>query len=200
MGDDASRVAALRAQMEQRLGPGRFRHSVAVAEEAVTMADLFGGDRTKVMIAGLIHDCAKDMAPADMLALAEKEGLLTDPAERENPSLLHGPVGAWEAPRLWGVADPVILDAVRYHTFGAHNMSLEACIIFMADLIEEGRDYNGVHVLRQLCREDLQAAMIEAIEQTFVYLERVRLPLHGGTLRCLDWLKKERGISWKARI
>ena len=81
-------------------------------------------------------------------------------------------------------------------------MSKEACIVFMADLIEPGRDYQGVDVLRRLCREDLWAAMVEALTQTLEYLEREKKPLHSGTLRCLKWLQEERSIewtTWKAR-
>ncbi|MEL7622013.1 MAG: bis(5'-nucleosyl)-tetraphosphatase (symmetrical) YqeK [Clostridiales bacterium] len=190
---------SLRDKLQGQLKPRRFNHSLAVADEAVAMGHLFGGDLVKLALAGLLHDSAKELSNEQLLALAEAQGLITDPAERENPSILHGPVGAWRACREWGIADPVILEAIRLHTVGGPDMSLEACIIFMADLIEPGRAYNGVDILRRLCRQDLRAAMIEAIEQTLVYLERKKLPLHQGTLLCLAWLKEERGIVWKAK-
>ncbi len=189
----------LQTELAGRLKLRRLNHSLAVADQAVAMGHLFGGDLVKLALAGLLHDSAKELDNEQLLALAEARGLITDPAERANPSILHGPVGAWLAFQQWGIEDPIILEAIRLHTTGGPAMGLEACIIFMADLIEPGRSYNGVEILRRLCRQDLRAAMIEAIEQTLVYLERKKLPLHQGTLRCLEWLKEERGIVWKAK-
>jgi len=194
-----SRWLSLKARMERELGPLRLAHSLAVADEAVGMGRRFGGDLLKLALAGLLHDGAKELGAANLLTLGEEWGLIGDPAERENPSLLHGPVGAWLAAERWGIGDPVILECIRYHTTGEAGLSREACIVFMADLIEPGRKYEGVDVLRQLCQENLRSAMIEALEQTFVYLERKKKPLHSGALRCLAWLKDKGGVKWKAR-
>jgi predicted HD superfamily hydrolase involved in NAD metabolism len=185
--------------MAQMLGQKRLNHSFAVADESVALGRVFGGDLAALALAGLLHDGAKELGNEKLLSIGESAGLITDPAERENPFLLHGPVAAWLADHEWGIRDPVILESIRLHTTGAGEMSKEACIVFMADLIEPGRAYAGVDTLRQLCMEDLRTAMIEAIEQTFQYLERTEKPLHQGTSRCLVWLKKERSIEWKAR-
>jgi len=190
---------SLKNRMAIVLQPERVVHSLAVADESVAMGHCFGGDLVKLAFAGLLHDGAKELSAVELLAFAEAKALVADPSERENPSVLHGPVGAWIARSAWGIDDPIILESIHYHTTGESNMSLEACIVFMADLIEPGRRYTGVEVLRRLCREDLRAAMIEAIVQTFDYLERKKLPCHGGTQRCLAWLEKGRSISWKAR-
>ena len=188
------------AQMANALKQKRYRHSLAVADTAVGMGRLFGGDLGKLAIAGLLHDGAKELGDAKLLAIGEKEGLIRDPAERANPSLLHGPVAAWMAPQTWRVDDPVILDAIRLHTTGAPGMGKEACIVFMADLIEPGRVYPDVVILRKLCGEDLREAMMEAIQQTFVYLAQKDQPIHGATRLCLDWLQHERSPIWKAKI
>jgi predicted HD superfamily hydrolase involved in NAD metabolism len=193
------RWRSLKDKLAGELKPQRLEHSLATADEAVIMGRAFGGDLARLALAGLLHDRAKDLGDEGLLALGEARGLITDPAERENPSLLHGPVGAWLVSREWGVEDPVILEAIRLHTTGGRDMSREACIVFMADLIEPGRTYDGVEALRRLCRQDLRAAMLEAIEQTLIYLERQKLPLHRGTLRCLAWLQEERGMTWTAR-
>ena len=43
------------------LKPGRFRHSVGVAETAEKLALLWGADPEKAFLAGILHDYAKDM-------------------------------------------------------------------------------------------------------------------------------------------
>jgi predicted HD superfamily hydrolase involved in NAD metabolism len=189
----------LKIRVEQMLHPKRLAHCYAVADESVAMGRRFGGDVVKLAFAGILHDAAKELGDGKLLAIGEAQGLIVDEAERENPSLLHGPVCAWLAQHEWGIADPIVLECIRFHTVAEANMGLEACIVFMADLIEPGREYTGVDLLRKLCRKDLRAAMIEALEQTFVYLERKKLPLHGGARRCLDWLRGEGGRAWTAR-
>ena len=184
-----SRWRGQRGRMEDMLGQKRFIHSLAVADTSVAMGEIFGGDPVRLALAGLLHDGAKGLGDERLLAFGASHGLISDPAERENPSLLHGPVAARMASDTWGVDDPVILEAIRYHTTGAEKMCREACIVFMADLIEPGRSYQGVDILRRLCGEDLRLAMIEAIEQTYVYLAREQKPLHNGTSRCLAWLR-----------
>jgi predicted HD superfamily hydrolase involved in NAD metabolism len=189
----------LRDKLAGVLQAQRFKHSLGTADEAVIMSRSFGGDPVKLALAGLLHDRAKELGNERLLALGEAQGLITDPAERESPSLLHGPVGAWLVSQEWGVEDPVILEAIRLHTTGGPAMSREACIIFMADLIEPSRDYEGVEVLRRLCRRDLRAAMIEAIEQVLINPGHQRKSLHQGSLRCLAWLNEERGTTWIAK-
>ena len=192
----AHRWQSLMAKITYMLKEKRITHSLEVADAAVTMGRAFGGDLVKLALAGLLHDGAKQMGNERLLTLGEVFGLLTDPVEKDDPSLLHGPVAAWLAQYEWGIDDPVILEAIRLHTTGGAGMSKEACIVFMADLIEPGRDYQGVDVLRRLCREDLWAAMVEALTQTLEYLERAKKPLHSGTMRCLTWLREERSIEW----
>ena len=186
-------------QIKEKLSPDRFTHSLAVADAAVTMGRTFGGDLVKTAIAGMLHDRAKDMPDSELLAFAQEHSLISDQSEIDRPSLLHGPVAACLAADEWGVDDEDILQSIRYHTTGEAGLCKEACIVFMADLIEPARSYPGVDTLRQLCRRDLKAAMIEALQQTFIYVERVGKPLHSGARRCLDWLESERSISWKAK-
>jgi len=176
--------------MKEQLSPKRLQHSLNVAQCGVELGRIHGGDLEKIKLAGLLHDAAKELSDEELLQIGKREGLITDPAEEIKPSILHGPVGAWLAENKWGITDPVILQSIRYHTTGGPNMSREALIVFMADLIEPGRTYKGVEILRKLAGEDLKQAVLEAIEQTFEYLARIKSPVHQGMMACKDWLEK----------
>lgn len=176
--------------MAKRLSKKRLEHSLRVVESGLELGRRYGGDLEKIKLAGLLHDGAKELSDQELLEISEANGLITDPAERLNPSILHGPVAAWLAKNQWEVSDPVVLEAIRYHTTAAPQISLEALIVFMADLIEPGRFYQGVDVLRALAKQDLKKAVLESIDQTFIYLARIKAPVHQGMVACRNWLEK----------
>lgn len=159
-----------------RLSPHRSQHSFAVARLAEQMARRFGADPARAYLSGILHDYAKGIPAPELMKLAEEKGLIEDPVERGNPDLLHAPVGAWLIEHELGISDPDILNAVRWHTVGAPGMSTLDKIIYLADVIEPGRDFPGVEQLRCLAERDLDRAMIAALDATLRYcIERGRL-------------------------
>ena len=65
------------------------------------------------------------------------------------PEILHGPVGAWIAENEFHITNEDILNAIRYHTTGRANMSKLEKIIYIADMIEPNRKFDGVEELRE---------------------------------------------------
>lgn len=155
--------------IERILTPTRVQHSLGVAEAAVQLAELYDEDPGKARIAGLAHDLAREMRPADMLAEAMMRKLPMERVDRQVPVLLHGPI---EAARLAedGLHDPDILQAVRLHTTGAPGMGPLAQIVFISDAIEAGRDYPGVDDLREASRNGLRTAMATVLRAQVGYL------------------------------
>ena len=54
-------------------------------------------------------------------------------------------------------------------------------IIYLADLIEPSRKFNGVDELRKIAREDLDLAMIKSLTHTIKYLLDRDLAIDGNT-------------------
>lgn len=157
------------AWLQERLPEDLYRHSLGVAETARTLAARFGVDGAAAYTAGLLHDLAKDLSPEALLNAAEGSGIVVDEIERKSPGLLHGPVAAVWAQRELAITAPSILDAIRYHTTGRAGMSRLEMIVYTADLIEPGRRYPGVEVLRELAGKDLAAACLAGLDQTIRY-------------------------------
>jgi len=166
-----------------KLSKRRFEHSVAVAREAREMAASFGADEEKAYLAGILHDYAKGISGPELLAIARENGLLTDDIEVSVPDLLHAPVGAYLLQKELGITDAEILAAVSKHTLGDYEMSTLDKIIFLADMIEPGRDYPGIERLSCLAGRNLDRAMVYGMDLTIRYcLERGRL-IHPKTVR-----------------
>jgi predicted HD superfamily hydrolase involved in NAD metabolism len=126
-------------------------HSECVAAAAAALARRFGVDEDDAGLAGLLHDYARDEDDLRLLALAEELGVPVTPFESEHPNLLHARVGAALARRdLPGIGEAV-LSAVEVHTVGALPMSDLDRVVYLADMIEPARAYEGVEELRAAC-------------------------------------------------
>ncbi len=170
------------AILERRLSEHRFQHSLAVAQAARELAQIFGEDTELAYKTGLLHDYAKGIPAPELIAMASDHDLIEDEIEKKVPDLLHAPVGAWLLRTELGIEDPAVLEAVKVHTMGSLAMSQLDKIIFLADMIEPGRDYPGQQRLDCLARRDLDQAMLYGLDATIRYcLDEGRI-LHPRTI------------------
>ncbi|HEX3012237.1 MAG TPA: bis(5'-nucleosyl)-tetraphosphatase (symmetrical) YqeK [Syntrophomonadaceae bacterium] len=171
----------------KRLSKSRYQHSLEVAKMARQMSEQFGEDSQRASLTGLLHDYAKGIAGNDLIKLAEEHNLITDEVDRQVPDLLHAPVGAFLLEHDLGISDVCILQAVRCHTVGCINMTRLDKIIYLADMIEPGRDYPGLERLRCLAVRDLDAAMLFGLETTIKYCIDCGRILHPMTIAVRNW-------------
>lgn len=178
-------------KIEERLSPDRFAHSLRVVDKALDLAkqSRCSLDLEKLRLAALLHDYAKDMPPEELLSIAFEHGLVTAEAEKVQPDLLHGAVGAFLCRRDLGMsaADEEILHAIRYHTTGCEKMSLLDKIVYLADLLEPGRTFAGVDELRRICEDDLDAGLLFAFDSTIQYVLARKLLIHPLTVQARNW-------------
>lgn len=161
----------LQKQMKEELSEDRFEHTLGVMYTAESLAMRYGIDMTKVAVAGLLHDCAKCIPNSQKIRLCKKHGIEVTENEEKNPSLLHAKLGALLAQKAYGVDDPEILSAIRWHTTGKPDMTMLEMIIYMADYIEPNRDKApNLREIRKLSFENLEEALYQVLEGTLSYL------------------------------
>ena len=177
--------SSIMAYVEKKIGRERYVHSVSTAEEAVSLAEIYGVDPVKARIAGLLHDVGKGHA-----AEAAQYGIEFDEIETMNPELAHGRIGAAMTRLDLGISDPEILSAIAYHTTGKANMSALDKVIYIADIIEQGRKFAGVDLIRTLAREDIDAAMMTALEKIMAFVRSKGLTLHPKSMEAYQYLKE----------
>ena len=150
--------------------PSRKAHSLRVAELAASRAPSLGISEKQAVQAALFHDCAKNLERTD----ERLKGFQPDPAWGKIPnSVFHQFAGAYLAETAFGVTDGEVLDAIRYHTSAKPNMSALGKLIFLADMLEKERRYEGVEILRDLfwSGRDLTPCLTEALRQTLIFLK-----------------------------
>ena len=170
--DKAKYLRKLRKKMEKMQDAKRFAHTLGVEFTAAALAMRYQADVTDAQIAGLLQDCAKCLTDEKRVSICEKHQIPMTDIERRNPFLLHAKVGEFLAKEKYGITNPDILNAIRFHTTGRENMSLLERIVFVADYIEPGRrQAPNLAEIRQLAFTDLDAAMLKILEDTLSYLK-----------------------------
>lgn len=162
--------------------PERREHSYRVARMACARARSLGIEEEKALLAAAMHDCGKYVPQDSPLLLG-----FTPPENVPQP-VLHQYTGAFLAEHVFGVTDGEILDAIRYHTSGREDMTPLGALIFLADLLEEGRTFPGVEELRALFRRDLRACLKESLSRQIEYLKDTGKPVYSLTERAYLWI------------
>ncbi len=170
------------------IGDKRYRHSIRVMEEALNLARIFNCDEEKAAIAGLLHDCGKFENEDELLKKAYDFDIIQVGSYFNNASLIHGALGAEIARREFQINDIDILNAIRYHTTGRENMSLLEKIIYISDYIEPDRDFPGVEEIRKLAYENLDLALLNAMDKTIKHIIDKGYYLHPDTINARNYL------------
>lgn len=182
-------------KVRQRLSPRRWKHSQGVAETAEKLAAYWGINPQKAYLAGILHDYAREIPRETFPDLLETFGGQVLSEERLHPVVLHATVGAYLAKRDLGIDDAEVLQAVSRHTLGGAEMTILDKIIFLADIIEPSRDWAGVEELRRLVFDDLNQAMLAALDYNIAYFEQKQELIHPLTMVTRDFIigEMERG-------
>lgn len=183
----------LKTELAKRLTTARYEHVLRVTELAKQLAHRYDVSVEAAEQAALLHDIAKCMDKealrAILVAANIDERLLSFHHE-----LWHGPAGAVIAVEQFGIENPDVLHAVRYHTTGRAGMSLLEKVVYVADMIEPGRTFPGVDQLRATAQEDLHQAMGACIHQSVQFLVSKKVPVFPDSIDCYNEHVIERGI------
>ncbi|MCX7715634.1 MAG: bis(5'-nucleosyl)-tetraphosphatase (symmetrical) YqeK [Clostridia bacterium] len=180
----------MKEKLKTLLNEKRYLHSIGVCETAVRLAEIYGADKEKAYVAGLLHDCAKNLSYEDAVQKCALLGVELDEVERSCPSLIHAPLGAKIAQTEFGVTDSEITSAIRCHTVGKAHMSLLDKIVYIADMIEPSRDFADVDMLRYLAETNLDKALLWTLDFTVTKMVKKGLLLHPNTVYARNQLIK----------
>lgn len=154
----------------------RLLHTLNTGLLSAHLALIHGADVNKALIAGELHDCAKELPEDEQRRLAQARcgDLFTD------FKLLHSPAGATMAKEKFGIEDEEILNAITYHTTGRGDMPTLDRIVYLADKIEPSRTYADLSEMRKVAEYDLMEAVklcLGAVIDKFRKQDRSNHPL-----------------------
>ena len=160
----------IRDYLKDNLKPARYGHTLGVVNTAIKLAEIYGEDKNKAEIAALCHDVAKNMSNDALRKIIDNENIILSIDEENTQELWHSIVAPVIARKVFEIEDEEILAAMRWHTTGKEDMTNLEKIIYLADLIEPSRMFEGVDEIRELAYKNLDSAMLKALTHTTIYL------------------------------
>lgn len=179
------------AELKKMLKPDRFIHSQGVAKTAVKLAQMNGENTEKAYIAGILHDAGKNFSYEEMIKMCEKYSIELDDISKTSTALMHAPLSGEIAKDKFSVSDEEILQSIRCHTVGRENMTLLDKIIYIADMIEPNRDFEGVDEIRKVTFENLNKGVLMGFDTTIQHTIKKGGLLHPCTLYARNSIIKE---------
>lgn len=152
------------AFLRKNLTEKRLLHTLGVYLTAIDLAKKNGADLEKVKLAALLHDCAKYL---------KRECYVDFSCESDCPeNVVHQFLGAYVAENILGIKDEEVLDAVRWHTTGRPDMTIVGKTVFVADLLEPARTFDGVNELRNAVNDDFEKGFRRCVRELLIFLRK----------------------------
>ncbi len=181
--DDGIIISKLKEVMNAK----RLQHTLNTRDAAVQLAEHYHCDVDKVKVAALLHDYCKGM-PIEML----NEKVLAYEMSSiyyGNAAISHAKIAAKLVEEEFGIKDEEVLNAISYHTTGREYMPLMEKIIFIADMIEPLRTYDGIEEVRELAFIDLDLACLRALDHIIVFIIKQEKYLHTDTVLARNYFQ-----------
>ena len=196
----------LREEVKGCMSPKRFAHTAAVEEMVVRLCALYCPEYTlPLRAAALLHDLTKELSPEAQESLCVAYDIPTDALQRLSPKTYHAKTGAARIVRDFPqFADPIVVEAVRWHTTGHAGMTLTEKLLYLADYIDDSRTFSSCVLLRRYFfgaepelmtmeerEKHLRATLLLSYEHTLKDLLAEGAPIDEDTIRARNELLVE---------
>jgi predicted HD superfamily hydrolase involved in NAD metabolism len=168
----------IRLDLKILLSHKRYRHSLGVEDVAVKLGERNGLDTEKLRFAALLHDIGKSVEIAEQARYADERKIPLTADDLLAHGVIHSHISVFMAERDFGVTDPVILQAIRYHTTGFAGMTLFDKALFAADYLDPSRGFRNERQLLNLALRDIEKGVLEIVKDKMIFVIRKGEALH----------------------
>lgn len=169
-------ILALEQKLQQNLKPQRYLHTLGVAYLSASLAMCHGASHRDALVAGLLHDCAKNYPNEELLNRCLELQIPLSEYEKKIPELLHAAYGAYLAKQEYDITQKDIILAVRNHTLGRPEMTILEQIVYLADYLEPERTHPTTP-----CLDDIRAIAFQNLDDATYLVSRNTLQYFQST-------------------
>ena len=179
----------LRTQAYLFLKPSRIGHVQGCEEAAISLAKRWNVDPDEAREAAILHDITKNFSMHQHTEIFAYNDIKVDIADENEVKLLHPKTGAIVASNEFSVSEDVA-EAIKWHTTGKINMSALEKIIYLADYIEETRDFPEVEILRKAAYNNIDDAMVMGLELSIADIKSRGITPNKASIEALRDIKE----------
>ena len=194
-------VADLNEKIRHAFNPNLYEHTIATLSYCEKLAKIYILDKSldlgsenilnskniyfKLCVAAILHDYGKIFNTCVLreIVLKNISNINSTESDLEINSILHGFAGAFIVEEEFDIRDEQILKSIKYHTVGYCNMSIADRIIYIADKIEERRNYDEVLNLRELSLKNINLCLLEVYKNNIIYIIRNNKNIYSETFK-----------------
>ena len=183
-------ILSLEQKLQQTLTPKRYLHTLGVAYLAASLAMCHGVSHRDALVAGLLHDCAKNYPEDEMLKLCLELKIPLSEHEKRIPELIHAAYGAYLAREEYEITQKDILQAIRNHTLGRPKMTRLEQIVYLADYFEPERTQPttpSLDDIRKIAFQNLDEATRLVAKNSIQYFETTGKETDPMTYQVLEY-------------
>ena len=173
--------------LENRLTPQRLKHSLGVMKIMTELTPIYLLDRTQALIAGLLHDIARDLASEQQQEIADKNGIDRLYLCENHPVYLHALVGAHLVRTETDIAEISVIDAIAFHSYAGNSQNYDAplsqCLRF-ADILAPIQEWKGMVKLRSVVYAGrMEEAALLQCGWLMEYFRESNVPVHPNLVK-----------------
>lgn len=174
--------------LKENLSEKRYKHSIGVMKKAEELAKIYNVGIEEAKLAGLAHDIAKEMSKEEHIKYAQDNNIKLSEEDKAVTAVLHAIIGADICKNKYGFTKRM-QNAIKYHSTGREAMNMLEKIIFVADKIEENRNFEGIEQIRQLAVNNIDEAVKYFLDYTIEKCKKQKLPIHTESIKARNYLK-----------
>lgn len=176
-------LAKVDMRLKERLSASAYAHSVRTADTAEKIARQYDVDPDAARLAAMLHDWDRELGDERLIEAALAAGLEVTAEDRRVPYLLHARTAAAHVSEQFPGLEPQVVAAVARHTVGAEEMTPLDMVVFLADMLEPSRDWEGIAELRAMVgSEPLERLFAKAYQRSVAHLVAGSRVIHSQTV------------------
>lgn len=176
-------------KLKKILDKKRYLHSVSTMILAGKIAKKNHLDLNLAKLAGLLHDCGKNLNKEEEDKIMEE--YFSDYLPCDN-KIIHQFTGAYIAQKWFNVKDERVINAIKWHTSGRKKMDSLEKIIYISDKIEKTRGYDSTYMINA-CLKDYETGFRLVLKDKIKHLAKKGISIENKyTKECIkEYLTEE---------
>ncbi|MBQ0166663.1 MAG: bis(5'-nucleosyl)-tetraphosphatase (symmetrical) YqeK [Treponema sp.] len=184
-------IEKMKKVVQKTVSQARYAHSLRTARTAEELCIRYELDGRTGYYCGVVHDMCKEMSDRQLISLARLDSDPVSDVEKGRPNLMHGRAAAVMLERDYGIDEPEILEAVKYHTFGKPGICDLAKVLYVSDKMEPGRQTVPADFWKTHENDSLNDLVIWVLEDNIRYMSEIGNDLSPWTEEFLFYLVKK---------